>query len=196
MNLVDLPQSWRERAIVVTGDVAAEEWLSDDELRTAASFPRDKRRAEWALSRVAAKHLALFRGICADPKDCRIERPRIAGTDWLVSLSHSGLHAAAAIDLEPVGVDVETIRELPERASKFFLTDDEAEAMRSIRLPDRLIHFFSAKEAGWKRLSDDTKPLRDIPLVVESESEDGIRFEGVETIVRGPVVIALTRRVS
>jgi phosphopantetheinyl transferase len=191
MNEILLPETWRGRAIVIReGDVPAG-WFSEEELAEVEAVVRAKRRAEWLLSRAAAKTLAVRLGLAPDPASCRIGQRRIASSH--LSLSHSAPYAAAAIDARQIGIDVQVIRPLDERAAHLFLGDDETSAMQTCTLADRLIHFWSAKEAAWKRLGGSVETLKKVPLVLVAEANDGLTFDSVETRRIGDLVIALTR---
>lgn len=194
MNVLPIPESWRDRAIVVRETEIPESWFAADELETANAFVRPKRRAEWLLSRLAAKRLAVDRGIALDPATCRIEPRRIG--PWHLSLSHSGVYAAAAIDAAPVGIDIETVRPLSDRAAHFFLTDRETEMLRATSIDDRLIHFWAAKEAAWKQRGGEVETLKSVPIRLEETTERGLRFDRVETIRVRELVVALTRPTS
>jgi hypothetical protein len=167
MKVIELPESWRARAVVVTGE-------PPDDL-TVPDFKLEKRRREWLLSRAAARML-----------------PDRA----VVSYSHSAPYAGAAKDDEPVGIDVQKIRRIDERTVHLFLTDSEAEEMRRCALPQRLLHFWCAKEAAWKQRLGMTNTLKQTPIRLEAELENGLRFDIVETIEIGDVIVALTRRPS
>ncbi len=198
MRRVTLPEPWRGRAIVVTDAVLSDDWFNADELTAAASFRLEKRAAEWKLSRIAAKQLAIDIGLCAWPQLCIVDRPLLhapAG-ERHVSISHSGGYAAAAIDIDPVGIDVERIRDLEESSGHLFLSDAEEAEMRGSRIAHRLIHFWAAKEAAWKRLGGATLTLRRMALKLEAETASGLRFDQVETFATGEIVIALTRPIS
>ena len=192
MNVLPIPEPWRRRAIVIRETEIPEMWFAPDELETANAFPLAKRRNEWLLSRLAAKRLAIDRGLADDPAACRVEQRRIG--DWHLSLSHSGVYAGAAIDSEEVGIDIEVVRPIHERAAHFFLTDDETEVMQSMALADRLIHFWAAKEAAWKRHGGAVDTLKRMQIRFESPTDQGLRFDVVETIRIGELVVALTRR--
>lgn len=195
MRIVPLPETWRQRAIVITDVDDPERWFSDEELKVAGRFPLARRRAEWMLSRIAAKELARRLGISPDPKRCFVDRPRLlvdgVPSRWFVSLSHSVGFAGAALDEQPVGIDVEKPRHLAESASHLFLTDDEEATLRRCRIDDRLIHFWAAKEAIYKQHQGEFHTLKRVPLRLIDASEDGLRFDGVETI-RAGVIAALT----
>ncbi|HEX7190502.1 MAG TPA: 4'-phosphopantetheinyl transferase superfamily protein, partial [Thermoanaerobaculia bacterium] len=119
MNRIDVP--WPN--VLVLYGAAAPSPPSDVPL----SFPSEKRRREWILSRTAL---------------------RMLGPAPFSSLSHSGDYAAAAIAEVPVGVDVQVVRPLAERAAHLFLTDDEQADMERCAIAHRIIHFFCAKEAA------------------------------------------------
>jgi len=188
MNVVVTP--WPDRARVVTGtpDLAL---FRAEELATANAFKLPKRRDEWLLSRAAAKELAVQLGLAADPRQVRVERPFLAGTDWYVSLSHSEPYAGAAIAREPIGVDVQVVRELAESATHLFLSEDEDAAMRRCAIAHRVLHFWCAKEAAFKQRSSDFATLKELPLRLVRESDSGLVFDAVETFATGEVIIAL-----
>lgn len=107
------------------------------EWATLASL-RGPRAAEWAASRVAAKECV--RRLLA-PRSTRhaIEvRRDPSGVPWALvggrrlplSLAHSGGWAVAASHVRlPVGVDVEPLRRLPDRFSRYFLSRAEEAAL-------------------------------------------------------------------
>lgn len=160
MIRVPMPAPWHAKACVVRdvtpGDLA--EYFTAAERDRIASFKREKRRAEWAASRLAAKLLAVESALCDHPRDCSVDsayrRPSLAirggRTDREVTITHSEGAGGAAIGATRVGLDLQKVRPLAERATKFFLNDDEVAAWRSVDLPDALIHFWCAKEAGYK----------------------------------------------
>lgn len=194
MKTVELPPEWRRRAIVVRAEPLPSSWFSEDERRAADRFKLDRRRDEFLLSRAAAKTLAIELGLARDPIEVRVEGRRIGLHN--VSLSHSAPYAAAAIDEEPVGIDAQVVRNISENAAHLFLTDAEIESMNSLDIPDRLIHFWSAKEALWKREGGSIPTLRRVPLTLLATGEESLQFAGVDTLRLGDLVVALTRRAS
>jgi phosphopantetheinyl transferase len=199
VNIIELPHNWRDRALVATHVTPKIEWFGEEELREAERFRAEKRRGEWMAARMAVKRLAMNRGLSGDPRRIRIVRPHVIVDDVMrlfVSLSHSERFAAAAIDDEPIGIDVQAFRELNERTSKFFLTAAETKAMVQCTTTHRLLHFWCAKEAEWKRRGGDPPTLKQVPLVFESESPNGVRFRSVETIALDDAIAALTRPTS
>jgi phosphopantetheinyl transferase len=199
MKTIDTP--WGDRVLLMRqdGEVALPTF-TERELVTASSFKLARRREEWLLSRVAAKQLAMQLGLIDDPRAIAIERPFLvigdARSDWRVSLSHSEPYAGAAIAREPIGIDVQIIRDLDERAAHLFLTDEETQQMLACTLPHRILHFWCAKEAAWKQRSDEFATLRQVPLALVEERGSGLLFDAVETAILGDVIAAVTRPTS
>lgn len=175
MKIVELPPSWSGRALIVAGAGDPAKWFNPGELEAIRAFTREKRRNEWIASRIAEKIL----------------RQRGAAGPH-VSFSHSGAYGAAAIDRQPIGIDVERIRQISESAAHLFLTDDEAEAMRRCSIADRMLHFWCAKEAVWKQLGGSVATLKRVPLHFEETLRHGLRFDGVETYAGEDFIAALT----
>ena len=200
----EIPTPWRARAYVARASARDESgglkptphFFTASELATASSFRLPKRRDEWLLSRYAAKQLALQLGIVEDPRACTVGRPVLfvdgQPTTWFVSLSHSAPYAGAALARAPVGIDVQVVRNIAEWSSHLFMSDEEAEVMRRCRVTHRILHFWCAKEAAWKRRSDELSTMKQLPLRLIEEREDGLLFDQVETCAIGDIVIALT----
>jgi phosphopantetheinyl transferase len=200
MTRIPLPESWRGRALVIGDAVFSDGWFSDAELLSSREFRLQKRQTEWKHGRLAVKQLAIELGLCVSARDCVFDRPRliVRGDDAqrFVSISHSGGYAAAAIDVAPVGIDVEERRDLREAAAHLFLTDEETGDMRNVRISDRMLHFWAAKEAVWKQRDGVTGTLKRTPIKIEAETSSGLRFVEVETVAIGDLVVALTRPTS
>jgi phosphopantetheinyl transferase len=205
VNLLETP--WPERVLVgsdvardvardVAKDVVSDAWFTPEELAHAATFKLEKRRQEWLLSRAVAKQFACSLGIADDPQHCSVARPNLlvngGETGWYVSLSHSFPYAGAAIARHPIGLDVQVVREMSEDAAHLFLTEAETEAMLASRLEHRLLHFWCAKEAAWKRLGGRLATLKMVPVTLLSEADDAIVFDTVETRRIGDVIVAVT----
>jgi phosphopantetheine--protein transferase-like protein len=188
-----------KRSLIVR-DVYDLSYFTEDELETANAFKLQKRSDEWLLARFAAKQLALELGIVDDPRKCSIARPMLivdgAPVNWFVSISHSAPYAAAAIAREPVGIDIQMVRDLSENAAHLFLSDREAEAMRRCTLPRRLLHFWSAKEAAWKSRSTELTTLKQLPIEVIEERASGLRFDVAETMAIEDVILGITHPTS
>lgn len=198
--MIELSLPWRDRAVILVrfGErETVEALLSEQELEESRRFRLEKRQREWQLARAAAKQLALRVGAADDPRRVAVNRPRLVidGVEapWFVSLSHSANHAAAICGGAPVGIDVQVVRTIRESAAHLFLSDAEAQAMLACNLPDRMLHFWCAKEAAWKQRSSEFATLKQVPLMLEDAGERGLRFETVETVRRDDVIVAITR---
>jgi len=193
-----LPTPWPDRVLVMANaaNVAGDDFFSKAELDVAASFKLPKRRDEWLLSRYALKRFAVDLGLARDPRTCAVERPVLfvdgQPTSWFVSISHSAPYAGAALSREPIGLDVQVVREIAEWSSHLYLSDTEAEAMRGCAIPWRALHFWCAKEAAWKRRSDEFSTMKQLPLRLVEERANGLRFDQVETILAGDAIVAVT----
>lgn len=194
-----LETPWGSRVAVVSG-TPPEPWFTAGELEIVSGFKLEKRRREWLLSRAAAKSLAIELGLCQSPAACTIDRPRLVingiTSPHFVSLSHSEGFAAAAIGLEPVGIDVQALRELPEEAAHLFLTPEEGLEMERCTLADRILHFWCAKEAAWKRGMGAQKTLTRVPVRLVSQRKNGLLFDSVETAVLDGAIAAVTLSTS
>jgi phosphopantetheinyl transferase len=172
-------------------------WFTQAELAIADSFKLPSRREEWLHVRVAAKQLAMNLGLTSDPHAIAIDRPFViidgACSEWRVSLSHSHPYAGAAIAREPIGIDVQLVRELDERAAHLFLTPREIGQLQRCTLPHRILHFWCAKEAAWKQRSDEFLTLRQVPLELLDERAGALSFEAVETVAIDDLIVAVTR---
>ena len=166
MKIIEL----RGRGLIVSEVSDPESWFS-----VVPDFPREKRRLEWMLSRIAEKEL----------------RKRGARGEY-VSFSHSGNYGAAAIDTKPVGIDVEVLRDISESAARHFLNDDEIAVMERCTTANRMLHFWSAKEAVWKQRGGVVPTLKRIRIQLEAESQDRLRFDTVETFAMNDLIAALT----
>jgi phosphopantetheinyl transferase (holo-ACP synthase) len=162
MNRIETP--W-PNVLVLCGEP------DDVGLVVPGEFPSEKRRREWILSRTALQML---------------------GPAPHSSLSHSGDYAAAAIGDVPVGVDVQEVRPLAEKAAHLFLNDDEEAALHRCTIPHRIIHFFCAKEAAWKARGGAIPTLRQVPLKLKEETATGLLFDSAATYATGDIVVAVT----
>ena len=169
MKIAMLPESWRHRALIVSEVADPESWFD-----TMPEFKTVKRRSEWMLSRIA---------------EMELRRRGTSGS--CVSYSHSGKYGAAAIDRTAIGIDVEVLREISESAAHLFLSEEEIESMRRCTIAHRMLHWWSAKEAAWKRLGGSVPTLKKVRLTFESESSSGLRFQNVETFGGEDFVAAL-----
>jgi phosphopantetheinyl transferase len=199
MIRIDVPEPWRSVVAVVASvdeaDLAAS--FIEAERTRIASFPREKRRREWAASRMAAKLLAVETGLCDALTDCTVasayRRPSltIRGKESAigVSITHSDGAGAAAISSTRIGIDLQLVRPMKDRSTKFFLNDDELEIWRESRLADPLIHLWCAKEAGYK-LHAMPGWYRGVKIELVEERSDGLLLTYADSLSRGTIETA------
>ena len=96
------------------------------------------------------------------------------------------------MDDGPVGIDVEKLRSIDDRAAHLFLSPEEEEVMRSCSIANRLLHFWCAKEAVWKQLGGSITTLKQVPLRLLDLTETALRFDRAETWSTDEVIVALT----
>ena len=174
MKIVELPEAWRARAMVIRDVELSRDLFGDEELAIVDAFKLQKRREEWMRARIAAKELA---------KIARGEH---------VSFSHSGPYGGAAIDRMPVGIDVEIVRPIADAAAHLFLSDEEQDVARRCTIDHALLHFWCAKEAAWKQRQGEIPTLKQLPLQLLGVGDLGLEFEGVKTVRVLDAIIALT----
>jgi phosphopantetheinyl transferase len=63
--------------------------------------------------------------------------------------------------------------------------------MESCTIPHRLLHFWCAKEAAWKQRGGAIPFLKQVPLTLIEQNDNGLRFDGAETYAIEDVVVAL-----
>ena len=81
--------------------------------------------------------------------------------------------------------------DLDERAAHLFLSDEEAEVMRRCTIEHRALHFWCAKEAAWKQRSSEFATLRQLPLTLVNQREDGLDFDAATTRKHDNLIAAL-----
>lgn len=199
MKTLELPQFARELVMVVTefDRAEAEQFLTPSELSYVASFASERRRHEWVGSRIAARSLAIRRGVARAPDELQIAselRPpvaRAATHDLFVSFSHSHRAGAAALSPRRVGVDIERIRKIEPRLTKFFLHAEESSQAERLTIANSLIHLWAAKEAAFKLVASLTL-LKDVRLVDWNSADDGLLLQFESGGVRGTVRTGVT----
>lgn len=186
MKRISVPEQWR-KSVCIIEDVNAEDvdqWFTEKEKERLDTFARPKRRAEWSASRLAMKLLAVENGLCDDLRACSVatayRRPSLsiggapAGKE--ISITHSAGAGGAAVSDARIGIDLQKVRPLKDRATKFFLNEDEVETWRSLDLDHSLIHFWCAKEAGYK-IHAARGWYRGVKISLKEAREDGLLFD-------------------
>ncbi len=189
MRPIEVPPDW-SRLVRIVAEVTADDlaaWFTRDERAELSRIQRERSRAERAASRIAAKSLALEHLPGRDPHsvsfDKREAKPHVFIADTPAALSLSFSHTrgvgAAALGTAPVGLDLEYVRPIDPRSTKFFLTPRELETASHCLIEHHLLHFWCAKEAAFKLQSSQPTLLK-VSMKLISESGEGLRFEFAE----------------
>ena len=116
-------------------------FLSDEERARLDGYGVEKRRREFLLGRVAARQL-LSDVLGAAPAEVPLAVAEDGAVEvggdgaWRVSISHTGEEAVAAVAERAVGVDLERIRERPERLHRFLLSEEERPLLERLPMPE------------------------------------------------------------
>jgi 4'-phosphopantetheinyl transferase len=169
--------------------------LAPEEESQAATFTHPKRRAEWALGRVAAREaLARAAGIDAEglvvlpdeegaPRGLREGKPLALG----LSISHGhGRAIAWALEGGLPGVDLERVKPRPEGTFRFYLDPEERASLEKLEDEERdraAVVLWSLKEAVWKTL----RPHRGVGLL-------DFKLGGVDALAASSGVVATPLR--
>lgn len=188
--------------------------LDDDERRRAASFRFDADRRLSIVARASVR-LLLSRYLSRPPHRLYFLRgpegkPRLETGELEFNVSHSSGRVAIAVSRgEPVGIDLEKGRTMPDLldiAGRYF-AKGEAEIVRAAAEEERVAHFFAfwtAKEAVIKAVggglsldltSFETRPSPGRTTPVQNLGSDP-RLDGWEVFAfpRGDVHVALASR--
>lgn len=194
MRVWNLPENLAEVAVlssVTTDD--CHRFLHPREQEMAESFQSERRRSEWKAARVAAKLVALRAGLTVSPETVELAstagRPHFPGREEVfVSLSHSHGVGAAAVSLSPIGIDVEAMRPIDPRTTRFYLQPHEERMAFGLDVEDVLIHLWSAKEAAWKSSSaTQGSTLKQTTFSGLARTESGLRASYESGATRGTV---------
>lgn len=108
----------------------------------------DNKKLQW----FATRHLVnLMRGKPSQIEKDPVGKPVLNNPAQHISISHSPVFAAAMLShTTPVGIDLEMVNPKVERIAYKFLRDDEIEAINPNEKIEKLILYWSAKEALYK----------------------------------------------
>jgi len=161
-------------------------WLSEEERSCIASFGAEKRRREFVAGRAAARRLLADR-LDTQPEEVPLRRAKddavdVEGTDWQVSIAHSGPHAIAACARHRVGVDLEHIQPRDPDVARFLFAPEDRVLVEELPYDSStaLILCWALKEAVLKarRTGFRTSP-KDLHLHVETARETAqVKVEG------------------
>ena len=131
------------------------DYLSEERRQRAEAmrFEADRLRT------VAGENLArqmLSERLGCSPADVPLQwddngKPVVSGTGLYVSVSHSGAYVVCAVDDQPIGVDVEAVRDVDAKFMRRVCSDEElAYAERGGDMQRRFWELWTAKEAVFK----------------------------------------------
>ncbi|MDB5008576.1 MAG: psf 2 [Mucilaginibacter sp.] len=108
-----------------------------------------KRNLHWLGTRVLLRKMLRT----AEYIDCKIDshgKPYLVNLPYHISLSHSFDYAAVMISKEPVGIDIEQVKEKVERIAHKFMRKEELEFISSKTKINQLYVCWCVKEAVYK----------------------------------------------
>ncbi|MFP4229169.1 MAG: 4'-phosphopantetheinyl transferase family protein, partial [Salinivenus sp.] len=112
------------------------DWLSEEERGRLMSFGSDQRKEAFLAGRAVARRLL---GAKMDVAPAKVPLRRaedgavdVVGTDWHVSIAHSGPRALAAAARHNVGGDVERIVPRDPEVARFLLRPDERDLLDTL----------------------------------------------------------------
>ena len=159
---------------VSINEITSEEFLdfynlmTDKRKEDIKSLTKDSdKKLSIAGEMLAKKGLAELSGINADKiiiEKTPSGKPETSLGGYHISISHSGDYAVCAIDISPIGIDIEKIREVNIKTSKRFCNNEEIDFIYSSKNGafHRFFEIWTAKEAEFKRCSDNSKSFKDI----------------------------------
>jgi len=122
--------------------------LPQKELVALNKVSREHRKKEWLSARILVSHLI-------GKKSAKIyydenNKPRLANSDYQLSLSHSHHLLAAITDKPETGIDIEIIQPKIERIKEKFMSAEELEAVGKKNSVEKLYVYWCAKESLYK----------------------------------------------
>lgn len=140
---------------IVGGNFKIAIWQLEEDLsyfESRFTAPVDITHANKKLQWYASRHLANeMLGVHTEIEKDEAGKPVLKHTNKHISLSHTPQFAAAMLgEKYPVGIDLEMINPKVERIAHKFLRADEVEAIDAHEKIEKLILYWSAKEALYK----------------------------------------------
>lgn len=131
------------------------DYLSEERRQRAAAMRSEADRLRTVAGETLARQMLAERlGCTPQAAPLRYDedgKPTAPGTGLYVSISHSGAYVVCAVDEEPVGVDVETVRDVDEKFMRRVCSEEElAYILRGGDRERRFWELWTAKEAVFK----------------------------------------------
>jgi 4'-phosphopantetheinyl transferase len=133
----------------------APDYLSEERKQRAAAMRDEADRLRTVAGETMAREMLAARLGC-QPREVPLQydedgKPEVPGTGLFVSVSHSGAYVVCAVDDAPVGVDVETVRDVDEKFMRRVCSEEElAYVLRGGDRERRFWELWTAKEAVFK----------------------------------------------
>jgi len=131
------------------------DYLSEERRQRAAAMRFEADRLRTVAGESLARQMLSERLGCT-PEEVPLQydedgKPAVPGTGLYVSVSHSGAYVVCAVDDAPVGVDVETVRDVDGKFMRRVCSEAElAYALRGGDTERRFWELWTAKEAIFK----------------------------------------------
>lgn len=131
------------------------DYLSEERRHRAEAMRFEADRLRTVAGETLAREMLAARLGCS-PADVPLRwdengKPVVPGTGLYVSVSHSGAYVVCAVDDKPVGVDVETVRDVDGKFMRRVCSEEElAYALRGGDVQRRFWELWTAKEAVFK----------------------------------------------
>ncbi len=131
------------------------DYLSEERRRRAEAMRSDADRLRTVAGEVLAREMLAARLGCS-PQEVPLQydedgKPVVSGTGLFVSVSHSGAFVVCAVDDHPIGVDVETIRDVDDKFMRRVCSEEELSyVLRGNDRERRFWELWTAKEAVFK----------------------------------------------
>lgn len=160
-------------------------WLSNEERNCLQDFGSERRRRAFLTGRAVARRL-LATELSLRPSDVPLRRADdgavdVVGTDWHLSIAHSGDRALAAAAPHRVGSDVERLKPRDPDVARFLLHPDERALLDALPY-DRnrtLLLLWTLKEAPLKaRRSGFRLSPKALRLTVDAEAQTATAVVG------------------
>lgn len=120
----------------------------DVSLPAGADINHENKRLQWYASRYLVKNVL---GVDAEVDKNEYGKPVIRNSSSHLSISHTPFFAAVMVNpSKPVGIDIEALTPKVVRIAYKFLREDEIQAIREDERIEKLILYWSAKEALFK----------------------------------------------
>jgi phosphopantetheinyl transferase len=131
------------------GELYSQLQLDENEKAYYEHLKVGKRNLHWLGTRVLLRKMLRT----DEYIDCKVDehgKPYLVNLPYHISLSHSFDYAAVMISKEPVGIDIEQVKQKVERIAHKFMRKEELDAINEMDKINQLYVCWCAKEAVYK----------------------------------------------